>query len=336
MAGIETTRWRFSTEGIFTGLPPEQAARAWREFFVEHFSNVELDVPDDIPFQGFIQGVAIGQGVNISDVAINAKRAARTNATIAADCKDHLALVINTTGVRCSIRQRGQDLVLDPGAVTLYAYGIPGEFVDMPSAPFHHIGFDPRMLSGRVKNLDDLVAQTVHGNVEALRLLRIYSGLLTDRNQGLNVPLADVVAAHIIDLVALMLGTGRDSAVHAQEHGLRAARLAAVLHHVATEYSDARLSAATVAARLGVTPRYVHLLLDESGNNFSQHLMERRLTAALDLLADPKKLHLKISDIAYAVGFTDVSHFNRSFRARYGLTPSDVRARAMSVRTADE
>jgi hypothetical protein len=35
---------------------------------------------------------------------------------------------------------------------------------------------------------------------------------------------------------------------------------------------------------------------------------------------------LAIIDIAFAVGFGDVSHFNRMFRRRFGETPSGVRA----------
>jgi AraC-like DNA-binding protein len=44
------------------------------------------------------------------------------------------------------------------------------------------------------------------------------------------------------------------------------------------------------------------------------------------MLTDPHHLHLAIIDIAFAVGFGDVSHFNRTFRRRFGETPSGVRA----------
>jgi AraC-like DNA-binding protein len=37
---------------------------------------------------------------------------------------------------------------------------------------------------------------------------------------------------------------------------------------------------------------------------------------------------VSITDIAFASGFGDVSHFNRVFRRRYGDTPSGVRAAA--------
>jgi AraC-like DNA-binding protein len=46
------------------------------------------------------------------------------------------------------------------------------------------------------------------------------------------------------------------------------------------------------------------------------------------LLTDPRCRHRSIIDIAYASGFGDVSHFNRTFRSRHGDTPSGVRAAA--------
>jgi AraC-like DNA-binding protein len=39
------------------------------------------------------------------------------------------------------------------------------------------------------------------------------------------------------------------------------------------------------------------------------------------MLSDGRFLHLAIVDIAFAVGFGDVPHFNRVFRRRFGETP---------------
>jgi AraC-like DNA-binding protein len=48
------------------------------------------------------------------------------------------------------------------------------------------------------------------------------------------------------------------------------------------------------------------------------------------MLTDRRCLHLTIIDIAFAVGFGDISHFNRVFRRRFGDTPSRVRAKAFT------
>jgi AraC-like DNA-binding protein len=80
-----------------------------------------------------------------------------------------------------------------------------------------------------------------------------------------------------------------------------------------------------IAAELGVTPRYVHLLLEETGKSFTHHLLEKRLDRASALLRDPRWRQRRIADIALATGFSDLSYFNRTFRRRYGTSPSDVR-----------
>ena len=78
---------------------------------------------------------------------------------------------------------------------------------------------------------------------------------------------------------------------------------------------------------LGVTPRYVHFLLEESGRTFSEHVLARRLKIVEILLGDAGKGNLKISAIARQAGFTDMSYFNRSFRNHFGDTPSGYRKR---------
>jgi AraC-like DNA-binding protein len=51
-------------------------------------------------------------------------------------------------------------------------------------------------------------------------------------------------------------------------------------------------------------------------------------------LRDPRLADRKVSEIAMEAGFSDLSHFNRSFRRRFGETPSF--ARAMATRKENE
>jgi AraC-like DNA-binding protein len=108
----------------------------------------------------------------------------------------------------------------------------------------------------------------------------------------------------------------------------RQMRLAAILCVIESQSGDPDLSAVTVANSLGVTPRYVHLLLQETARSFTLHVLERRLEKAAALLRDPRWRHRKIGQIAAEAGFAHLSYFNRAFRRRYGATPSDIRRRA--------
>jgi|SRR5580698_3484538 AraC-like DNA-binding protein len=111
-------------------------------------------------------------------------------------------------------------------------------------------------------------------------------------------------------------------------HDIRAARRAAVLREIENRIGDPGLSAISIARLLGITSRYVHLLLEETGKSFTYHVLERRLERAVVLLRDPRWRYRKIAEIAAESGFTDLSYFNRAFRRHFGTTPSDIRATA--------
>ena len=80
-----------------------------------------------------------------------------------------------------------------------------------------------------------------------------------------------------------------------------------------------------MALQLGVTPRYVHLLLEETGKSFTHHVLERRSREGGGAVAQASRRHHKVADIAAEAGFADLSYFNRAFRRHYGATPSDLR-----------
>lgn len=137
---------------------------------------------------------------------------------------------------------------------------------------------------------------------------------------------AQVLGEHLIDLAAFAI-TGMEASDNKRE-GVRAARLSAILREINRRSGQPCLSAAGIAPKIGVTPRYVHLLLEETGKSFTHHVLERRLEKAAALLRDPGWQHRKIAAIAAEAGFTDLSYFNRSFRRHFGATPSDIRASA--------
>ncbi len=110
----------------------------------------------------------------------------------------------------------------------------------------------------------------------------------------------------------------------------RAVRRAAILDEIAAYLHDPKLAASAVAARLGITPRYLRKLLEQTGKSFSEHLLDKRLERAAALLRDPERRDARIAAIAYACGFNDLSYFNRVFRRRYGSTPSNMRAESLS------
>jgi AraC-like DNA-binding protein len=135
-------------------------------------------------------------------------------------------------------------------------------------------------------------------------------------------------ASHVYDLMALVLGANADAAEHARNGGLRAARLEAAKAYIDAHLFEPALSDMAVAAHLGVSDRYVRSLFASEGSSCKAHVDRQRLAKAYAMLSNPVWSGVKIIDLAYRCGFNDITTFNRQFRARYGMTPSDARTQA--------
>ncbi len=89
-------------------------------------------------------------------------------------------------------------------------------------------------------------------------------------------------------------------------------------------FSDPELGLDSFAASRGLSPRLVATLLKEAtGLHFKGALNELRLAEAARLLRESKA---NVSEIGYAVGFQNASHFGRAFRDRFGASPSEYRS----------
>lgn len=94
----------------------------------------------------------------------------------------------------------------------------------------------------------------------------------------------------------------------------------AVLRYMATEYANPELSLETAAASLGVNRTKINdILKEELGLTFSTYLNKLRLTEAARLLSENEEAN--VSEIAYSVGYNNVSYFNKLFKTEYGCVP---------------
>ncbi|MCS0540263.1 AraC family transcriptional regulator [Aeromonas veronii] len=73
-----------------------------------------------------------------------------------------------------------------------------------------------------------------------------------------------------------------------------------------------------VANVLGSGVRSLQLKLQEEGRSYSQILQECRIDLAYQLL---QKKHIRVTDVAFELGFSDVSTFSRKFKSWTGFSP---------------
>jgi AraC-like DNA-binding protein len=86
---------------------------------------------------------------------------------------------------------------------------------------------------------------------------------------------------------------------------------------------DRPLSIQDVVAQVRLSERHARrLFLGATGKSIKQYLTSLRLDVAKQRLLSE---NVSVSDIAFAVGFSDVRHFSTTFRTNVGVTPSEFR-----------
>lgn len=120
---------------------------------------------------------------------------------------------------------------------------------------------------------------------------------------------------------------GLHTAAAPEPPGTDTLRLKRLLSRVEAEY-DAPFPVSKAAALCGCSAsHFMRWFKQMTGQSFNAFLLERRLTAAAARLRGTSDTVLAVAE---ASGFENLSHFNRQFKRRYGVTPGAYRRGAAS------
>jgi AraC-like DNA-binding protein len=304
---------RFSTRA----LPERDRLPMWREEFGRRLVRVDIEPLTDSSFCADATLRALPGLRTVTCAGSVAARYERTAAQ-AADGDPFITLFVNLGG-KAVVSCRSREEELGRGDAVLVRHG-RGSIT--ASGGYLGVVIPRDALASRVDDVASAIMRPIPRCSAPLRLLTDYLHQLD--GCSLTTPqLRQTVETHVHDLVALTVGgnrAGREVAMSA----VAAARLGAARAHIAESFDEPELTVGAVAGRLGVSPRYLQILFETAGTTFTAYVNELRLQRALALLTEaPSKR--RIVDIALEAGFSDLSHFNRLFRSRFGDTPSGVR-----------
>ena len=94
------------------------------------------------------------------------------------------------------------------------------------------------------------------------------------------------------------------------------------------EHQAEKLSLGHVAKAVNMSAFYFCKMFKRvTGINFTDYLSRVRIEKAKNLLLNP---NLRVSEIAFEVGFQSLTHFNRVFKKLLGQSPTDYRAQLLT------
>jgi len=311
------TALRFST----SDLPERDRVPFWSDFFAKQLLHCNVEVAGDGPFHAEAE-VLIWPGLQALWSKETAMRYSRS-AKQAGDGNDSLVFLIRQSGLSV-ISQRGCEVSLAVGEGVAFLGDEPAN-ASVSNIECLALVAPRAALIPMIGNVESKTMRRIAADCEALRLLKDYAGILRG-GPGLVVPeLQQLAVTHIYDLIAVALGATHECTQVATGRGIRAARLQAIKADVLQHIGGSDLTVGAVAQRQHLSPRYVHMLLEAEGLTFSQFVLDQRLTRAYRMLKEPRLRLMSITMIAFTAGFGDLSYFNRTFRRRFGATPSELR-----------
>jgi AraC-like DNA-binding protein len=304
-------------------VPTEKRAELWRERVAEKLLRITWDVPNDQLFHAAMIPVLCAGDVEIA--GIESGPCLLTNTEAHAREKQHRCSIhILTSGHRAVTRRaegevelrKTMGIVLDEGKY--YRHRSDNDLMRALVLMLPK----PRIVE-RVPDFERLIESPLDISSEPFRLLQSFLNL-PSAGVELNVPeLARVNADYVVDLIVMSLSGRADDVEALQRRTLPETRYRVILGEIERGLGDPKLSGKTIAARIGITERYLQQLMEMHGETFSHFVLRQRLDKAAALLVS--KRNLRISEIAFLCGFSDLSYFNRSFKKRFAENPRAYR-----------
>jgi AraC-like DNA-binding protein len=244
---------------------------------------------------------------------------------------DELILVRQARG-HMVIQQGDRTVNLEPGEMTLVEPRVPYHARLEQGTGILVAKFPRRNVIERMGKIDRFVASKLSADFGQTGLLSDFLRVLPVHAEALSATAAQV-SDQLLDLLAAGLWKVGGDAVPrvASSRSLLRMQLRAAIER---SVDDHTITARTIAKSVGIGLRYANAILNDDETSVGRLLQARRLEHCRRALADPLKMNRSISDIAYSLGFTDMTHFGRRFRQAFGLLPSDYRRLQRDARHA--
>jgi AraC-like DNA-binding protein len=301
------------------GVPADQRDALWEAVMARTQLPMSVRIgpqPRGECFKGALRRWSV-EDLVIVDFECGPVTAARTRSHVAASAAEFTMILVGREGSE-RLQFGDTSLELRPRDVAVFDSTLPGCcFTDQRIAKSHLL-IPTATFSEAIRRPRAMPPMVLDGAEPAVDLFVNFLHALRERHRALPRVAANGAA---IALLALLGAAVR------KRHGLDQADLRPALRIQIERWIDRQLAVGpvtpcTAAAAHGVSVRTVHRLFHEAGTTLGAYVRERRLTHAKTDLSGADVL---LSTIARHWGFADASHLSRTFKARYGVAPSDYR-----------
>ncbi len=312
-------------------VDPDMRTEAWRETTRLFFDTTHRPGREDQPLEGSLCSRLVG-GMLIGPTSFNDQQYRRDRRTIVASGLDQFLIQLFVEGslegdcAGTAIRvERGDICVFDLAQplTTQVSRGstisviLPRDAVDRLSGG--------RNLHGTVLSADDPSTRLVAD------VIRSVSGLAAGRAgdhrfTAMAEPVAGLIISGLIQGGAAHLEQGSSHTVLLRRR---------MLDFVELHLTSPEIGPIVLMKQFNISRAHLYRMFASEGG-VARIIRERRLDRSYRDLMGSAVAQRSISDLAYLYGFASSRQFHRSFRARFGVSPSDVAQEGVAPIMSDQ
>jgi AraC-like DNA-binding protein len=306
----------------FSGEELEDVAR---ESFMPVIARARPNYRGQVAFQELDEALTLTQWRHRGQTSV-----VRTDRMAKRASADDLMLFGVYMAGQSRVRQHDRFVELAPGKGVLNETRSPYQRVSSTETRSLTLRFSRKLLPLRTAEITEACARSVDSAAPAMQLLSGYLNRLFEVADDLSAPQRRDAGRAAVDLLAMALRDVTPSVPGGD--GPEDVLLEMMRTHIREHLADPQLRVEELARRHHVSVRHTYTLFERIGTTPGAYLREQRLLTARTMLSDPRYDRLATSSIAAAVGFLDLSTFDRAFRRQYGMTPAGWRREHLGSR----
>jgi AraC-like DNA-binding protein len=303
----------------------------WQRNAARVFVPLTIDPVNARDFRGRFSGIATAEATAVL-LEAQPHRVERTAEHLREGGRGFFKFSLQLEGEGLVV-QGGRESTLRPGDLTVYDTSRPYTLTyDDRSTQLVLMVPHDRFGAG-APDVVDLVATRLGVDGLADVVVPVLTGLARRMETG-RADTGLALVHHAVDLVETLCRDDADRLSAAAAPALagpgRNRELRRVLRYIDDHLGDPALTPQTLAAAHFISVRSLHKLFDDSGTTAAALIRSLRMERAKEALSRPSRADVPIGQIAAECGLPDAAHFSRVFRSTFGLSPSQVRSRALA------
>lgn len=298
-------------------VPRPERLAYWTEVICRTLVPVDCIARADRPFSSRIEADVLGP-IRVSVACGAAQIASRQARRIDREPQGDFTLLVHGSGT-ASFQQLGRDSLLGPGDIVLHDMNRPFEFNFTTDWMQTILMFPRAALLSRIGDAGSHLGLKFDKTFGIAGMLSSLLGSLPKHLDCIPDHARDRVADNLLDLIATAILASSERPLEPSRVTLTRVKLWIERH-----LSEA-LSAEIIATQCGLSSRHLNRLFAGENTSLMQFVLDRRLARCHRDLTDPAMRGRSITDVALSAGFSDLSHFSRTYRARFGYSPRETR-----------